>query len=285
MICFVILHYQAFDETVNCINNIKQKVREELKIIIVDNHSPNGSGTALQKLYDLDSMIDVYLTEKNLGFAKGNNFGFKQAKQYNPDFVVVMNNDVLLVQDDLVRLLEIEYEKYNFDVLGPDIFSTKTKIHQNPQRNENYTIEELKVQKKKLEFKNKYKFLLKLKYLLHKKPTDYAIQTTDYSKVQFNIPLHGACYVFSKNFVEKHECCFYNRTFMYYESYILHYLGMREGLKFVYSPEIKVVHHEDVATNQTYDSILKKAIFVNQCLEDSCKCFIKVIEDKNIRIE
>lgn len=57
MICFVILHYQAEQETVNCINNIKEKVQSAKKIVVVDNASPNGSGEYLQKRYDSDSPV------------------------------------------------------------------------------------------------------------------------------------------------------------------------------------------------------------------------------------
>ena len=65
---------------------------------------------------------------------------------------------------------------------------------------------------------------------------------------------------------------------MYYESYILHYLGSRENLTMIYHPEIKVLHHEDVATNGSYGSSYNKAVFVNKCLLDSCGKFIKLIE-------
>lgn len=106
MICFVILHYQAEQETVNCINNIKEKVQSAKKIVVVDNASPNGSGEYLQKRYDSDSEVEIVLLDKNLGFAKGNNWGFRVAKKYAPDFVVVMNNDVLLEQEDIVFRIE-----------------------------------------------------------------------------------------------------------------------------------------------------------------------------------
>ena len=284
MICFVILHYQAEQETVNCINNIKEKVQSAKKIVVVDNASPNGSGEYLQKRYDSDSEVEIVLLDKNLGFAKGNNWGFRVAKKYAPDFVVVMNNDVLLEQEDIVFRIERAYERNRFDVLGPDIFSTKANIHQNPQRIKNYTLHELVQTKRKLHFKNKYKFLLKLKYLLYKKETDKRKQNIDYTKEAYDVPLHGACYIFSKDFIKTHNNCFYNKTFMYYESYILHYLEKREGLSFVYCPDIKVLHHEDIATNQTYSKIYNKVIFVNKCLEESCQCFIDVMNDPDIKI-
>ena len=50
------------------------------------------------------------------------------------------------------------------------------------------------------------------------------------------------------------------------------------NLKFVYDPSIKVVHHEDVSTNQTYKDLYRKVIFVNKCLLESCNAFIELME-------
>ena len=42
---FVILHYYAYDMTVECVNNLLRLFsNEEIKIVIVDNGSKNNSG-------------------------------------------------------------------------------------------------------------------------------------------------------------------------------------------------------------------------------------------------
>ena len=43
-IAFVVLHYQAIEETIKCIETIEKKVGiEEYKIIVVDNNTTNGN--------------------------------------------------------------------------------------------------------------------------------------------------------------------------------------------------------------------------------------------------
>lgn len=277
MLSFVILHYQVLEETVNCIQEIESKIKNDYKIIVVDNCSPNGSGNKLKNMYKDDPFVKVILSNVNSGFAKGNNLGYRIAKVDNPDYIIVMNNDVIIETENLLQKLNEIYDETNFDILGPDIYSTKTKLHQNPQRESNYKLDDLKQQYNKLLFKNKFKFLLKIKYLLGLNKAEEK-QNPRFESIHFNVVLHGACYIFSKNFIQTHEECFYNGTFMYYESYILHYLGNRENLTMIYHPEIKVLHHEDVATNGSYGSSYNKAVFVNKCLLDSCGKFIKLIE-------
>ncbi len=281
LIDFIILHYQALDETNNCINKIREKVSGDKRIIIVDNCSPNESGRKLGQQYSNSSDVQVILMEENLGFAKGNNIGFKEAKKDSPDFIVVMNNDVFIEQDDFTERIEKSYKNTQFAILGPDIYSTKIKGHQNPQQMNNCSIEELEQAKRRLEFKNKYRWLLRMKYMLpQRKKSGQGPELIN--KILEGVVLHGACYVFSKDFIRCHENCFFNETFMYYESYILHYLAQKEGMKIIYDPSIKVLHHEDVATNQRYGKKYQKSIFVNKCQLDSCNVFLQLIKSNRI---
>lgn len=284
MIAFVILHYQAINETIQCIQSIKQNVNSAKKIIIVDNASPNHSGDDLQIVLKDDDEIKLIKNTQNVGFAKGNNIGYREAKKYFPSFIIVLNSDTIILQNNFNELINQAYNQYSFDILGPDIYSTKTQSHQNPQRDTNFSLKELKKIYKWLFLKNKLKCLIKLKYALIKVPRQNSNVQKQTSQIQIGKVLHGAFYVYSKKFIDVHNECFYNETFMYYESYILHFLGARENMMFLYYPDIKIEHHEDVSTDMTYNTIYKKSVFTNKCLLDSCKEFIKIQENKNIRI-
>ena len=124
MTVFVILHYQALKETLDCVRSIKNNIAKDYKIIIVDNLSPNNSGEQLKKQFSQDNRIVVILNRENCGFAKGNNIGYQEAKRYDPDYIVVLNSDTVLLQSNFLVLVEEAYKKYKFDVLGPDIYST-----------------------------------------------------------------------------------------------------------------------------------------------------------------
>ena len=71
---FVILHYMTADDTINCVESIKEKCFD-YEIVIVDNASPNGSGKILETKYSKESKINVLTLEKNIGFDCGNNAG------------------------------------------------------------------------------------------------------------------------------------------------------------------------------------------------------------------
>lgn len=284
MTAFVILHYQAINETIQCVESIKRNVKDDKIIIIVDNNSPNHTGTDLEKKFKNDNNIKLIHSKNNIGFAKGNNLGYKEAKKYNPSFIVVLNSDTLILQNNFSELVEEAYNKYSFDIMGPDIYSTKTCSHQNPQKENNYSLKELKKIYRWLLIKNKLKWMIKLKYFIMNNPRQNINLPETAPPLQIGKVLHGAFYVYSKNFINIHNECFYNGTFMYYESYILHFLGIRENMIFLYNPAIHIEHHEDVSTDMTYNTMYKKSVFTNKCLLDSCKEFIKIQENENIRI-
>jgi GT2 family glycosyltransferase len=133
-VTFIILHYITTEDTLECVKSIIDNIKyNRYEIIIVDNGSPNKSGIKLKEIFEDNSNVRVEINEKNLGFAKGNNVGFKIAKEdLNSDFVIMLNNDTILKQPDFINVLIEKYKNDKFSVLGPDIISTIDGNHQNP---------------------------------------------------------------------------------------------------------------------------------------------------------
>ena len=120
-IAFVILHYYTIEDTERCVNSILN-VFDKVNIILVDNASPNGTGSELKKMYDNNEQIHVIINKENLGFAKGNNVGFKYAKkELNSDFIILCNNDTYITDKNFYDKILKEYKESHFAVLGPKI--------------------------------------------------------------------------------------------------------------------------------------------------------------------
>ena len=207
-------------------------------------------------------------------------------EKFNPDFIVVMNNDVEIIQEDFIERISRIYDKEKYGVLGPDIFSTYVKIHQNPKRTSSYSYEEIQKKFKDYKFRNESKIIVPLKCFLknisflkkmvqNKKNQSLKI---DYTKKYFNIPLHGSCFIFSKDFIKLRSKAFFEGTFMYFESEILDYECHKLGLKEVYDPSVKVNHHHSVSSAKTYKSDLQKTKFINKCSYNSLKAFIDLMD-------
>ena len=70
----IVLNYNDFDNTFHYINRIRNYAKLDY-ILIVDNCSTDESFERLQKLKD--DKVNVIRTDRNEGYASGNNFGVR----------------------------------------------------------------------------------------------------------------------------------------------------------------------------------------------------------------
>lgn len=294
MIAFVILHYLSLEMTEECIAEIEDKfARANIKIIVVDNASSNGSGKKLEQKYINDPLCDVIINNGNLGFARGNNVGYQYAKaQCSPDFIVVMNNDVLIEDSEFLEKIQTVYNETHFDVMGPDILAVKTGIHQNPMRLKAYSKEELEKivsQREKwlkhyrvhyIEIYLKSKAKKWVKRAIHWKSKSPDQLNPLYKEKRIENPvLHGACLIFSKRFIQNEEVAFNPGTFLYMEEDILHYTCKKRKYKLLYDSSIKVSHLEDVSTNLEFNSDYKKRKMKYINLIDSINVLLQLMSE------
>lgn len=296
MICYIVLHYNETQITINCVESIRKiKCVDERKIIIVDNGSKNNSFEVLNQKYFAHGDVVLLCNKVNLGFSQGNNIGYLYAKRnFNPDFMVMCNNDLLFEQSDFEVILFNEYEKNCFDVMGPDVVNLKG-IHQNPSRlelldlkkvrrinrNKRILIKALKI-KRCLRILNGISFLEDLydKRNIKKRKGFYKDEYME------DIVLIGACIIFTKKYIREQENAFEPLTFLYFEEELLSLRCREFSYKCVVCPKIKVKHLEGVSTKKSKKNILDSKIFALTESLKSGKIYEKVymnyIKDKKI---
>ncbi|MFI3270325.1 MAG: glycosyltransferase family 2 protein [Rikenellaceae bacterium] len=107
-VAIIILNYNTYRDTIALVEALqRQTVVSALRIVVVDNCSPNGAFEQLQPLSErFDSVVAVIKTEANLGYARGNNFGLRYVEEQGvAEYVAILNNDVILPDDCFERLL------------------------------------------------------------------------------------------------------------------------------------------------------------------------------------
>lgn len=99
-----------------------------LKIIAVDNASTDDSISFIEKNYPA---VFIIRNQKNLGFAAGNNNGIKYALENNFDYLVLLNQDIIVNQDWLQPLIETLEKETHLGAVQPKImcWPAKEKIN------------------------------------------------------------------------------------------------------------------------------------------------------------
>lgn len=281
-VVFLILHYNSIEVTRECIDSIKKlEQQERIEIVIVDNASPNGSGKILKEEYKNNKRIHVQLNLNNDGFSKGNNFGYEYIKSnMDVQYLIVANNDIIFKQSDFLNRLDLEYKQSNFDILGPDVWNTCLKVHQNPLdqtvRKKEDVDRTIRFHQLALRYFGMVYPLLCLeeKWSASKR---YKQSNKEYLIRQEGICLMGACLIFSEQYVLDKNKIFSPETYFYYEEYILTLQALRENRKIVYSPDLVVDHKEGSATNSISSKNRMKKKFVMENMLDAAKVYRKLL--------
>lgn len=280
-IWYVVLHYQVYKDTVECVDSIINNSNHS-KIVIVDNGSPNKSGYFLKDYYTSTERVTVIIKNENLGFAKGNNVGFRFAKQNGADFIVQINNDTIICDKNFENSIVKKYGETHFAVLGPDIVSLVDGMHQNPCVDRNQSIKEVKQQirgNNRLLFFTKYR-LMWLKTIISKyRFRNVTKEITDWTEEKENAFLHGSCWIFSPIYIKIHNGI-YEKTFMYVEEDILNYLCKRNGLKMLYSPSLRIFHKEDSSSNAVLGKTRSKQLFICNHSKDSLNELLELMQQE-----
>ena len=233
-IAVVIINYNGWRHTLNCLDSIAQAVEEpsRVKIFLVDNHSVDDSrvqiGSYLSEQNTLS--VDFILSDENRGFSAGNNLGVKKALAEDFDAIMLLNNDTLVEQD--IFAIAIRF----FDEL-PDC----TVIAGHTRRPDG--TRELTCTRARPTFGN-------LLFLYHTpfwdKPwfpgyRQHYMLDRDLTRPFPVYAGSGACLVFRREYFEK-VGLFDEKTFLFAEEFIIGETCLRHGFKTYFTPEVTVIH-------------------------------------------
>lgn len=269
-IAYVILHYLTADETIACIDSLlSHALAEQDAIIIVDNHSGNGSIEQVERHFAAQNCLHVLKLDQNLGFARGNNAGFQYAKQQlQADFIVLLNNDTEINQPNFRDQLLESYRQDPFDVLGPDIVTLDGQ-HQNPKALAGYNTAALnqKIARVRRDlFLNRTRLYQLLIWLDRRKSSarpekgEGGRPATPPPAKARNVVLHGSCLIFAPDYVRRYNGLF-SQTFLYCEEEILWQIAQVEKLRLVYQPALQILHKEDRSTKASHRSTIQRRTF------------------------
>lgn len=264
-VAIVILNYMNYKDTIECVESVSIDNYPEKEIIIVDNGSPNESRTELEKKFGNASGIHLLWSDKNTGFAKGNNIGICFATNaLSCKFVLVVNNDTIFQDPNMITILKNSYDT-GIGILGPRIIGCDGQ-EQNPLRlgdlkNRSNLQQDLHYRRKifslrfnlwmKLSFKQSgwYQKLKQSNVFRKKKERQKNLQNNlpleSISSLQ--LVLQGACFLLTPDYFKYYPCLFPG-TFLYYEEDILTMLTSKVKLHKKFIATTYIFHKENKST-------------------------------------
>ncbi len=131
-VAIVTLNYNGKKDTLDLLESLKSLKAEdcELKTIVVDNASSDGSVSAIHSQF---TKVDILQTGANLGFAGGFNKGLEYAKIWGADYYLIINNDALIKDSSLLEeLIKTVNSDEKIGLVSPKIyFAPGFEFHKN----------------------------------------------------------------------------------------------------------------------------------------------------------
>lgn len=128
LVCIIIVNWNGKQLLKKCLFSIKNLnyPQDKIQLILVDNGSTDGS---ISYINNLSKKIKFIKLKKNLGFSMSNNIGINKAfSDYKPDYIALVNNDVVLDKDWLQNLIETFNKKMDIGAIMGKIYYQDTKV-------------------------------------------------------------------------------------------------------------------------------------------------------------
>ena len=216
------------------------------EIIIVDNNSSDGSVEFIKSLTSSrvnelkkkkpnslinNSLIKLIKNKKNLGFAAGNNIGIRYVLDSGADYIVVLNNDVIVKNDFLTPLVSFLEENKEVGVVTPKIYFApghefhKDRYKKNEQGKVIWSVGGT------IDWQN---------VIASNRGVD-EVDKGQYDQ-ETEVDFASGCCLMAPSFIWEKVNFFDERYFLYYEDSDLCQRVKRAGYKIVYVPGSKIWH-------------------------------------------
>jgi len=119
LVYIIILNWNGRDLILDCLDSVLKVKYDNLKVLVVDNHSEDDSVKSIRKYYP---DVEIMELDKNYGYAEGNNKGFESINNQNVDYVVFLNNDTLVDTNFVEPLISELEENQSIGQTVPKIF-------------------------------------------------------------------------------------------------------------------------------------------------------------------
>lgn len=218
-----------------CLNSLKKTIYQKYKVILADDCSVDNSREFIQNNYP---NVDFVKTNEKCGFAENNNNAIRYAiDKYNPKYILLLNNDIIIINEDwLIKLVEIAETNEEVGILGCKLVYPDRKI-----QHAGVIVDCCPVNKGRTEIDN-----------------------GKYDKMEYVEAVTGALFLIKRRVIEKIGL-FDEKFFMGYEDVDYCIRARNAGFKILYKGEVVAIHLEGVSsTNSLTEGDRNERFYMNQ---------------------
>lgn len=258
MIGIVILNYETWDVTLQCMESIMEAENEEMiRIYLVDNASTRKKPKEIDRFIEQHSVTYIEAAE-NRGYAAGNNLGICRALEDQCTYVLITNNDIRFRSAAIHRMKQLLESSDRIGIVGPQVVGLDG-IHQPSVAMYRTGIREI------------FHFYTGFRCFHRKAMREYQGMDQDAGGQYPVYHVSGCCFLMNRKAAETLYPLDEN-TFLYDEELIIGIRMEQAGLQTWYCGTAVVEHHHGYTTQ-------KNSAFMQKCIRESeqyyCREYLK----------
>ena len=236
-VSIVIVNYNVKDLILTCIRSLYQFCGNagDLEIIVIDNQSIDGSCQAIRTEFPGVLLIE---NSENEGFPKANNQGFSIAKG---DYIFMLNPDTEFQENSIEKLRQFLEDNKTVGIVAPGLLNTDGTHQSSVWR-----------------YPSLFSIFCEFHYLTSLlKRKNYLDK--DFTKQFEAESFSGAAIFFRKSILD--EIGNLDETMFWIEDVEFCYRAVQNGIKCVYFPETKIIHHIGQSAKKNYTISISNQVF------------------------
>jgi GT2 family glycosyltransferase len=120
LVTVVVLTWNGRALTLDCLRSLEGILTPNVRVLVVDNASADGTVDAIRARYG--DRVDIVVNTSNLGYAGGNNVGIRRALEDGARFVLLLNNDTTVDAAFIDELLRTMQDSDAIGIAAPKIY-------------------------------------------------------------------------------------------------------------------------------------------------------------------
>lgn len=119
-VSIIMLNWNGFPDTSENLDSLRKLTYPNYDVTVVDNGSAGDDVELLKQKYG--DFVDIVTNDKNYGISEGNNIGIRRVLPRNPDYILLLNNDLVVAPDFLDELMSFADSEPDMGIASPVIY-------------------------------------------------------------------------------------------------------------------------------------------------------------------